>query len=122
MQITIKKKPSFLILKTICPKPENPNNIRIINRASFEPNWDLLNYPTVIENYENYVVSQCIESIKHQLQQKAFLVPLRLVINEECKEETIELDVKIFAKNLQHPICEKLKIHITDSTLELQNR
>lgn len=118
LQITIKKKPTFLIVKNIFSKPENSNHIRYINPNSYEPDWDALNYPIVIEDDENYIVNQHIENIKHQLQQKALLVSLRIVTNEKCKDEVIELDLKIFAKNLQNPISEKLKIYITDSISE----
>lgn len=74
--------------------------------------WEELNYPSVEIKRDSYKIYEEIGNIKHKLPLEALKVPLRLVIIDSTNEFEIEIDVKIFARNIENPIYQKLKIKL----------
>lgn len=81
--------------------------------VSYSPrmsSFDELNYPTVIENEDYYIIKEDIGNIKHNIKQRVFKTPIRLVIGKISSGTEILLDCRIFGKNLKKTIERELKI------------
>jgi len=103
------------------PKAEG---LLVAHRVTAEPHYDSygnatiigphhdLKYPIVTE-YENYtVIVESVGDIKHHIQILAFGEPVRIFFNNSLQGESIEIECKIFGKNLKKPITKILKIHL----------
>ena len=106
IEVTIANSEKFLIRKSIYIKPYESNPLGIFSpRAA---TWEEMNYPIVESKEDTYRIYEEIGNIKHKLPINGFQVPFRLVMTKEVKE--IEINVKIFAKNIPNPVTKTLKI------------
>lgn len=115
IEICIKKSNKIIVCKSICPKPEKPTSpLESINLAGIinEPSWKSINYPEVSYAMENVKIFQEIGNIKHQISQTALRVPFRLVLAKNCRQNVINLEIKLYGRNLPEPIFECLKLII----------
>ncbi|WP_271856235.1 hypothetical protein [Patiriisocius marinus] len=67
-----------------------------------------MNYPTVKETEKEYIITEIIGDLKHQIEQDVFTVPLRILLNPDPTEKKAFVQIKIFGKNLKTPITEEL--------------
>lgn len=74
--------------------------------------YEELNYPSVNEEKDNYIVTETIGNIKHNMKQMGFKVPIRLAIGKIEEDIEVKLLCKVFAKNLTSPFEKKLTISI----------
>ncbi|MGK4568577.1 AlbA family DNA-binding domain-containing protein [Flavobacterium sp. 3HN19-14] len=113
IEICIKKSDKIIVCKSICPKPEKPTSpLQPINLAGSRPSWKSINYPEVSFAMDNIKIFQEIGNIKHQISQTALKVPFRLVLTKNCKQDVLDLEIKLYGKNLPEPISEYLKLKI----------
>lgn len=105
IQISILKDEGLLIADKIYQEPvhENPlkYNLNISNN---------IGYPRVEEEKDKYIITQSLRDIAHQLKIETFTEPLRIVIFPSMRDKTINLSIKLFAKNLEVPMEKSLKI------------
>lgn len=97
------------------------DRIHYVHRASSNPllpsrartiTYDELNYPLVKEDDQNYIVTETIGNIKHNIKQQGFKVPIRLAIGKIEHDTELKILCKIFGKNLTLPIEKELVISI----------
>jgi hypothetical protein len=108
IEVTIPKSEKFLVRKSICEKPYQHNPL--LSLPPRTATWEEMNYPTIENRDDIYRIHEEIGNIKHKLPVSGLQVPLRLIINKGVKELEIEINVKIFAKNIPNPILKTLKI------------
>ncbi|MBW9169759.1 ATP-binding protein [Clostridium estertheticum] len=111
IKILIEKINGLIISDRMYEKPKIRRQSMLNNIKNLQYNKK---YPTVIQEGTEYVISQYIGDIKHNITTKAFSESIRIVLTEEAKNQTIKLTCKIFGKNLTKPIVEELKIKVID--------
>lgn len=113
IEICIKKSDKIIVCKSICPKPEKHTGpLQPISIAGSKPSWKNINYPEVSFAMENVKIFQEIGNIKHQISQTALRVPFRLVLAKNYRQNVIDLEIKLYGRNLPEPISECLKLKI----------
>ena len=110
IEVTIDKSEDFCIAQEIYRKPQKYNPFSI--NSPKPPTSEEINYPNVQVGSNNYKIFAELENIKHHLPTTAFQVPIRMTI-VSTKDCTINLNVKIFAKNLSTPILKFLTLKVT---------
>jgi hypothetical protein len=107
IQIYIPKVDGLIIADHIYQehKDENPLNYNV----SFTNNFG---YPRVEEEDSNYIITRSIKDIAHQFRIEVFPESLRVVIFPPLIEKSINLSVKLFAKNIAFPFEKMLKIRV----------
>ncbi|MCH7613801.1 MAG: hypothetical protein IIB45_10640, partial [Candidatus Marinimicrobia bacterium] len=73
-----------------------------------------MHYPKVTETEDKYVIFENIGDIKHSIPVDLFQVPIRFVAGQNCINEEIILNIKIFGKNLPKSIEDELKIVVNE--------
>jgi len=76
------------------------------------PNYDELNYPTIKEVDDYFIIAENIGNLKHNIKQLVFKVPIRLAVGAVVNGTEIILQCKIFGKNLKNSIERRIKIII----------
>jgi len=71
-----------------------------------------IRYPNVEEKKAIIEVSENIGNLKHHIKSVAFTEPIRIIIREDLKDQTIEIKAKIFGKELPEPISKILRINV----------
>lgn len=107
------EKEGLYIAEKIYSKPDNSNNL-YLNYTPSTPSWDSLNYPEVTETEKEYVIFENLGNIKHQIEQKALDVDLRIAINPKVLNKERSVKIKIFGANLKTPIQDELIIKIVE--------
>ena len=69
-------------------------------------------YPQVTESAEGYSVFEELGNIRHGLPTCAFEEPLRIVLAEQAKGQTIRIQCSIHGRNLASPRTEELSIKV----------
>jgi len=100
IQLEIKKIDGLFIADRIFKMPSS---------ISF-PMYESMNYPIVDDIESSTSINQRIGDVKHHVPTDAFKVPIRVVLSNELAGKTIEIDCKIFGKNLRKPLNEILRI------------
>lgn len=107
IQIYIKKEEGLLIADQIYQKPVEDNPLKY--NFNFSNN---IGYPRVEEEEDKYIITQSLRDIAHQLKIEVFTESLRVVIFPPLLNKTLNLSIKLFAKNLAFPLEKSLKILI----------
>lgn len=110
VEILIPKSDKYIIRDSIFSKPYSTHPL--IKTSPRVASWSELNYPNVEIKEDYYKITEEIGNVKHKLPTEGLKVPLRLVILDQNDNLSIEMDVKIFAKNIEKPIQKKLKINL----------
>lgn len=113
IEIKIQKE-GLYIAEKIFSKPDNSNNIYLTNYTPTNASWESIHYPKVSETENEYVIFQNIGDLKHQIEQKALSVDLRIVLNPKIANQERIFKIKIFGKNLKNPIENELIIKIIE--------
>lgn len=110
VEILIPYSENYEIRESIYREPYSTH--ALINVTPKAASWEELDYPSVEKKHSTYRIYEEIGSVKHKLPIEALKVPLRIVIKEETVGLEIEINVKIYAKNIENPIQQNLKIKI----------
>lgn len=71
-----------------------------------------ISYPEV-SNLENEIkIRQRVGNIRHHIPERAFETDVRLYAHQTDEPQELEVLVKLFAKNLERPLVQKLKLQI----------
>lgn len=101
VEVTFPNKKDLFVLNNV-KKPDN----KIIN-----PTFSI-GYPD-IEILENkIIVTDKLDDIKHHIPTEAFIDPLRIIFKSGLNGKTIDMDIQLFAKNLEKPLEDKLQLKI----------
>lgn len=73
------------------------------------------NYPSVKKSNTEYIISQNIGVIKHQIPRTAFFDDLRLIISDEVKDLIVKIEFSLYSRNLTTPIIKELTIRVVNS-------
>lgn len=111
IEILIPCSDKYIVRDSIFREPYSTQPI--INTAPRIASWSELNYPKVETKENIYKIYREIGNVKHKLPVEALKVPLRIVISSDTNELEIEINVKVFAKNIENPIHQKLRINLT---------
>lgn len=115
VEIFIKKNEKYLIANSVYQKPDNRSWIDKIKHVPVDgPSWEEMHYPKVSETDDKYVIFQNIGDVKHSIPIDIFRTPIRFVPGQNCINEKIVLNIKIFGKNLPKPIDEELEMVINE--------
>jgi len=114
IEIHIKKNEKFLIANSVYREPDNRSWIGKLNYTPVGPSWDEMHYPKVTETEEDYVIFENIGDVKHKIPVDVFQVPIRFVAGQNCINEEIALNIKVFGKNLPRPIEDELMIVVNE--------
>ena len=110
IQIEIQHKNTIIVAESIIPEPNDSLlNIPIVHT--------LKNYPEVTNAKDKIHIRQRIGDIRHHRTTIAFNEDLRFICKQTNQPEEIYLDVKIFAKNIPHPIPKTLKLIISPENI-----
>ncbi|MFD2037554.1 helix-turn-helix domain-containing protein [Belliella marina] len=101
--LKVPKIDGLIVVKEIYRDPTN--NIGIV---------DGLNYPEIIEDDDCYIVKDDIGDVKHQLEQEAFSIPIRIFASQQISLDTLEFKFELYAKNIKTNIRKNLEIKITN--------
>jgi hypothetical protein len=77
-----------------------------------QPSFDFINYPHVIEDADNFIVSENTGNIKHNIMKQAFKVPIRVTFLNVSNDLEIKLKCKVYGKNLKLPLEQDLIIRV----------
>lgn len=67
-----------------------------------------LKYPSVRRGKQNYIISENLGNLKHNIETSAFIESLRIAIWSGIEKKKILVKVKVFGKNLKKPIEDEL--------------
>ncbi len=109
VEVRIPKKDIF-IANEIYPKPRVHNQVLTVNRPSLV-SIENTRYPLVIELENDYLITDSIGNLKHNIKKSGLEVPIRLAISPKIKASKIIAKIKIFGKNLKKPIEKELFIN-----------
>jgi|AntRauTorcE11897_2_1112592.scaffolds.fasta_scaffold03719_6 uncharacterized protein YccT (UPF0319 family) len=104
VKVFFPNKNNFIVAEKIFQKPSKANLLIGLGTG----------YPDVKKYEDKTVVSSQIGNLKHHLPQTIFAEPLRVVANKELLDSSINIEVKIFAKNLENALEFKFKIEIVE--------
>ncbi|WP_151672059.1 AlbA family DNA-binding domain-containing protein [Patiriisocius marinus] len=108
IELKIDKKNIFVCNKIIS-KPVKYNHFLDLHSSPTNSfSYENMNYPTVKETEKEYIITEIIGDLKHQIEQDVFTVPLRILLNPDPTEKKAFVQIKIFGKNLKTPITEEL--------------
>jgi len=109
IEVTFPKMEGLLVVDKIYEKPiHNSNPLALPQLRSF----DSMNYPSIKEQNDSIIILVHIGAIKHLIPVNTFDVPIRVIFSPLLSGEIIEVQCKIYAKNLTDPIIKNLKINI----------
>ena len=114
IEITISKK-FILVAKEIFRKPERQRSMFTQIQTPYVPegpSWEILNYPNVNETKNDYIITENIQDLRHQIEKEIFKVPLRVVPLPNIKKGTVLLKIRLHAKNLRKPLKRELRLII----------
>lgn len=81
-------------------------------RNGFTHNTSNLHYPNVSEEKEHFVIRAPIGNIKHQMEQKAFVVDFRIVSKSELQINTLKITCELYAKNIKTAFQEIINVKV----------
>ena len=93
------------IVKEIVSNPDNDYTTNLFNSREIQ-------YPDVVYTSESIGISKEIGNIKHRMPTKAFITPIRASFAESLIEQTIPIEVILFADNLEEPQSFNLEIKV----------
>lgn len=108
IQVEIKKMDGLAVADRVYEEPKN--NIINIPISPRVPSYESMNYPEVDYTKSSIIIYQTIGDVKHHIYIDAFRVPIRMVLLDQLAGEVIEIECKIFGKNLIEPLNEILRI------------
>lgn len=117
IQVEIKKMDGLAVADRVYKEPKN--NIINIPISPRVPSYESMNYPEVDYTKSSIIIYQTIGDVKHHISIDAFRVPIRMVLLDQLAGEVIEIECKIFGKNLIEPLNEVLRIKVI-STIKSQ--
>ena len=109
IQLQINKIEGLLVAKKVYVEPKNEIN-SLVNLHV--PSYESMNYPEVNYTESSIVIYQRIGDVKHRLPINAFKVPIRIVFLDQLAGKVVEINCKLFGKNLIEPLNEILKIKL----------
>jgi hypothetical protein len=77
------------------------------------------NYPEVIEDDDYFIVKDNIGDVKHQLEQEAFSIPIRIFASQKISLDTLKFKFELYAKNIKTNIRKDLEIKITNGNSKI---
>jgi len=108
IQVEIRKMDGLAVADRVYEEPKN--NIINIPISPRVPSYESMNYPEVDYTKSSIIIYQTIGDVKHHISIDAFRVPIRMVLLDQLAGEVIEIECKIFGKNLIEPLNEILRI------------
>tara|TARA_R110001606_G_C15309049_1_gene643424 strand:+ start:117 stop:1304 length:1188 start_codon:yes stop_codon:yes gene_type:complete len=105
---------NIYICEEIHSKPVENNHLLGVYSSQMTLSYEKLNYPSIKKIENEYIIRENIGNLKHQIEQLAFNVPLRILLNPNSIGENIKIDIKIFGKNLKKPIRDNLIIKVIE--------
>jgi hypothetical protein len=118
IEVTIEKVEGLIISSRIYEKPKDNS---ILSYSIVNEPIKIDYYPMVEQENSYYKVTQHLGDIKHHLPTTSFVEPLRVVLTEKTKGKKIQLNFKLFGKNLEEPIIEQLNINVESKFENLDN-
>jgi len=109
IQLQINKIEGLLVAEKAYAEPKNIIN-SIVNLHV--PSYESMNYPEVNYTESSIVIYQTIGDVKHRLPINAFKVPIRIVFLDQLAGKVVEINCKLFGKNLIEPLNEILRIKL----------
>jgi hypothetical protein len=98
----------LLVASEVPEEPDrSPFSLTIPTYSQYHPH-----YPIVTRSKMNIIIEESVGDIKHHIPILAFEEPVRMFFSNSLSGESIEMECKIFGKNLKKPITEILKIHL----------
>lgn len=104
-------KQGISIPQEIIQKPEETNFLSGLGNST-QFSLQNMHYPNVEESELEYIITEDLGDLKHQLAKNALKEDLRIVIYNEIINSKKKVKIKIFAKNLIKPIQSELEIII----------
>ena len=111
IEVIVKKIPGLLIASTIYEKPEN--NYMLLLKPDLVNHGSIM-YPSVNSTEDTWIIKEAIGDIRHHIPIDAFKIDLRIVPTQKITTEVIELECRLFGKNLSYPLIRTLKIRVTE--------
>jgi len=112
IEVIIKKISGLLIATRIYKKPEN-NNYMFLPKPSLVNHVGIM-YPSVDSTDDTWIIKETIGDIRHHIPIDAFKIDLRIVPTQKITTDVIELECRLFGKNLSYPLIRTLKIKVTE--------
>jgi len=109
IQLQIKKIEGLLVAEKVYVEPKNGINSLVNIHV---PSYESMNYPEVNFTESSIVIYQTIGDVKHRLPINAFKVPIRIVFLGQLAGKVVEINCKLFGKNLIEPLNEILRIKL----------
>ena len=109
IQLQIKKIEGLLVSEKVYVEPKNVINSFVNVHV---PSYESMNYPEVNFTESSIVIYQTIGDVKHRLPINAFKVPIRIVFLDQLAGKVVEINCKLFGKNLIEPLNEILRIKL----------
>lgn len=110
VEILIPANDEYIVRDSIYSKPYSSHPL--INTPPRIASWEEINYPSVELKNGFYKINVEIGNVKHKLPVQVLKVPIRLVNIIHTNKIEIEIDVKVFGKNIINPINQKLKVEL----------
>lgn len=108
IHVHIPKIDGLLVASKVPEEPDrSPFSLTIPTYSQYHPH-----YPIVTRSKMNIIIEESVGDIKHHIPILAFEEPVRMFFSNSLSGESIEMECKIFGKNLKKPITEILKIHL----------
>ena len=114
IEVIITKIQGLFIASRIYEEPED-NTMLLLKRDLVNP--VSIMYPTVDSTDDTWVIKEGIGDIRHHIPTDAFKIDLRIVPTQIITE-VIELECRLFGKNLAYPLIRTLKIKVTEPAEE----
>ena len=109
IQLQIKKIEGLFVAEKVYVEPKNEINSFVNVHV---PSYESMNYPEVNYSESSIVIYQTIGDVKHRLPINAFKVPIRIVFLDQLAGKVVEINCKLFGKNLIEPLNEILRIKL----------
>lgn len=106
IQLYIKNIEGLIIADKEYHKPVDKSEFKIFT----EPIIPFRKYPEVTVHDNMYIVNESIGDIKHLIPQDVFKIPIHIILCPNLINKKIDIEVKIFARNISNPISSNLEI------------
>ena len=110
IQVRIDKTDGILIPEEIYPEPQKRDAHSLITRIINNNLYNELNYPKIEYKDDSIIIADTIGNIKHLQPINAFEEPIRILLGNALSGKVIQLNCKLFGKNLKEPFETILKI------------
>lgn len=113
IEIELERNDGLLIASKIFHEPDNRSLIDKKLRPKVNVNFEHLHYPKVQKRENVYKISEDVGNIKHHIPCEVFKVPVRLVLSKKFDKDNLEFMIKVYAKNLQKPLENRVSLNVT---------